>query len=248
MHDLTFESRRRYQQWLASEKPELDDESHKLHTSSPFVFTSGGHFIGGCDDTLALLREVESRGPGSTNRRLRAVAQHLSGKPTPLAAAAGAAGGRHCIDEHERALVARFLAAPAFAVVGASKDRAKFGNKILRCYLQHGLVVTPVSPKEPEVEAVRAVKTLSELRITEEGVDVTDVGVSIVTPPAVTMGVLDELSQLGIGRVWLQPGAESEEVLARCHHLQIDALHATGGAGPCVLIELGFRNDTQERH
>ena len=139
--------------------------------------------------------------------RLRALAQHLS--PSP--AAAGPAGGRPCISTAEENLVASFLTAPAFAVVGASKDRQKFGNKILRCYLQHDKAATPVSPKEPEVEQVAAVKAVGEVAAE----DISKIGVSVITPPPVTLGVLEELSELGISKVWLQPGAESDEVVVR---------------------------------
>ena len=94
---------------------------------------------------------------------------------------------------------------------------------------------TPVSPKETEVENVQAAKALKEL-----SGDVAAVGVSVITPPTVTLDLLDEISELGISRVWLQPGAESPEVVAKCADLGIDALHAINGAGPCVLIELGY--------
>jgi predicted CoA-binding protein len=66
------------------------------------------------------------------------------------------------------------------------------------------------------------------------------VGVSVITPPPVTLELLDEIVELGISKVWLQPGAESDEVMAKCAKLGIDALHATDGAGPCLLIELGY--------
>ena len=52
--DLTKATRDEYQSWLKSSKPSFEDERAATHTSSPFVF-SGSTFIGGCDDTLALL-------------------------------------------------------------------------------------------------------------------------------------------------------------------------------------------------
>ena len=152
-----------------------------------------------------------------SQRRLAHLATALVYRSAP--AAAGPAGGRPCISAKEEELVADFLTAPAFAVVGASKNRTKFGNKILRCYLQHGKATTPVSPKEPEVENVAAIKALTEL-----AGDVSSVGVSVITPPPVTLQVLDELSELGITKVWLQPGAENDEVVAKCAALGIDAL------------------------
>jgi hypothetical protein len=102
---------------------------------------------------------------GNTHERSRYTAMNTQRRLGQLVLAlspAPAAGGRPCINEKETSLVASFLEAPAFAVVGASKNRTKFGNKILRCYMQHDKPTTPVSPKEAEVEKVAAVKALSE--------------------------------------------------------------------------------------
>lgn len=101
--------------------------------------------------------------------------------------------------------------------------------------LQHSKPVTPVSPKETDVERVQAVKALRELSM-----NAATVGVSVITPPAVTLQVLDEIAELGMSKVWLQPGAESPEVVAKCADLGVNALHAIDGAGPCLLIELGY--------
>ena len=80
LDDLTFASRDLYQAWLKADKPSFEDGRAATHTSSPFVF-SGETFIGGCDDTLALLAESEAGrcGCAATRRRLRAVSSHLSG-------------------------------------------------------------------------------------------------------------------------------------------------------------------------
>ncbi|HEX5035362.1 MAG TPA: CoA-binding protein, partial [bacterium] len=73
----------------------------------------------------------------------------------------------------------RFLKSPAFAVVGASRDRSKFGNRVLRKYLQHGLEVYPVNPREAEIEGLRVYSSLAQ---TPDRVR----SISIVTPPEVT--------------------------------------------------------------
>ncbi|CAN0500564.1 unnamed protein product, partial [Ectocarpus sp. 8 AP-2014] len=74
-------------------------------------------------------------------------------------------------------LVRNFLAADRFAVVGASTNRSKFGNKVLRCYLWREKTVVPVNPREEEIEGKKCVKSLSDLP------DPQDVSVSVVTPP-----------------------------------------------------------------
>ncbi len=123
-----------------------------------------------------------------------------------------------------------FLDGEAFAVVGASRDRAKYGNKVLRAYLQNGLKVFPVHPRETEIEGLAAYPGLASL---PEPVH----GVSIVTPPAVTEQVVDQAAAAGIRHVWMQPGAESPEALRRAEALGLEVI----AGGPCALVALGYR-------
>ena len=123
-----------------------------------------------------------------------------------------------------------FLAGSVFAVAGASKDRAKYGNKVLRCYLQNGRKVYGISPKETEVEGAPCVPDVASL---PEPVH----GLSIVTPPPVTERIVEDAAQAGIRHVWMQPGAESAKAVARAKELGLDVI----AGGPCVLVELGFR-------
>lgn len=127
--------------------------------------------------------------------------------------------------------VQRFLAEKRFAVVGASADRTKYGNKVLRCYLQNGRDAVPVHPKETVVEGATAYSSLSSI---PGGVG----AVSVITPPAVTEKVVEEAAKLGIRHVWMQPGAESEAAVRRARELGIDVI----AGGPCVLVVLGFRD------
>lgn len=125
--------------------------------------------------------------------------------------------------------ISRFLAAGPFAVVGASPDRAKYGNKVLRCYQQHGLEVYPIHPREAEVEGLKAYPSLSDLPL--------KVGaVSIITPPPVTLKVVEEAARLGITQLWMQPGAEGPESLARAKALGLEVI----AGGPCLLVVLGY--------
>lgn len=127
--------------------------------------------------------------------------------------------------------ISRFLAQPSFAVVGASTDRSKYGNKVLRCYQQHGRAVTPVNPRADEVEGLPAFADLASI-------PETPAAVSVITPPSVTSSVLDEAARLGIAHVWLQPGAEDAAVLAHAAELGLDVI----AGGPCLLVALGFRD------
>jgi predicted CoA-binding protein len=123
-----------------------------------------------------------------------------------------------------------FLAQTHFAVVGASTDRTKYGNKVLRCYLQHGREAVPVNPKDPEVEGKKAYKSLSDIPGRPDAV-------SVITPPKVTEAVVEEAGRLGIRHMWMQPGAESDAAIARAKALGINVI----AGGPCLLVVLGFR-------
>ncbi|MHB8764329.1 MAG: CoA-binding protein [Deferrisomatales bacterium] len=126
--------------------------------------------------------------------------------------------------------IRRFLASPAFGVVGASPDRAKYGNKVLRCYLQHGRRAIPVNPRHGAVEGVPAVASVGDLPPEVESL-------SIVTPPRVTEAVVAEAAARGIPNLWMQPGAESPAALEACRRHGLNAI----ADGSCVLVVLGYR-------
>ena len=130
----------------------------------------------------------------------------------------------------EGAQIEAFLDGSLFAVVGASTNRAKYGNKILRCYMQNGRNAVPINPAASTVEGLEAKATLSAM---EQSVD----GVSIITPPEVTEQVIEEIIALGIKHVWIQPGAESPKALARAAEAGLNCI--AGGA--CLLVVLGYR-------
>jgi predicted CoA-binding protein len=130
------------------------------------------------------------------------------------------------------AKIPAFLSASSFAVVGASTNREKFGNKVLRCYIQHGKSITPINPKERMIEGIAALANLSSLP------NPTNTAVSVVTPPIVTVDILEEAARLGIKHIWLQPGCESPEVMAAAARFGLLPTLISGG--PCVLVELGF--------
>lgn len=123
-----------------------------------------------------------------------------------------------------------FLDGKCFAVVGASSNREKYGNKVLRAYLQKNRKVFPVNPNEAEVEGLKSYPNLASL---PEPVD----GVSIITRPEITEKIVEEAAAAGIRNVWMQPGAESAQALRRAEELGLNAI----GGGPCVLVTLGYR-------
>jgi len=131
---------------------------------------------------------------------------------------------------NDQASIDAFLAGKSFAVVGASRDRSKYGNKVLRVYLQNGRTVYPVNPNIDEVEGLPCYPDLASL---PEPVH----GVSIITPPKVTESVVEQAGQLGIGHLWMQPGAESETAIRRAEQLGINLI----AGGPCALVVMGYR-------
>lgn len=126
--------------------------------------------------------------------------------------------------------VSAFLRGQPHAVVGASRDRRKYGNKVLRCYLQDRRPVYAVNPSATEVEGQPCHSDLSSL---PEKVH----GISVITPPAVTRRVLAEAVELGIRYIWLQPGAEDRTAIEQARAAGATVIWG----GPCILVELGFR-------
>ena len=92
-------------------------------------------------------------------------------------------------------------------MVGASRNRAKYGNKVLRCYLQPAAPAWAVNPPRA---GGRGPALLAGPRGSLPG---PVHGVSIITPPEVTERVVEDAARPGIRRLWMQPGAESPLVI-----------------------------------
>ncbi|MBV5341938.1 MAG: CoA-binding protein [Deltaproteobacteria bacterium] len=125
--------------------------------------------------------------------------------------------------------ISQFLASPAFGVVGASTNREKYGNKVLRCFQQSGKKAIPVNPNEPEIEGVPCAATISDLPA-----DV--VSISMITPPVVTAKLVPLAIEKGIKNIWMQPGAEHPDAVALCREKGVNVI----ADGSCVLVVLGY--------
>lgn len=123
-----------------------------------------------------------------------------------------------------------FLAAGPWAVVGASTNRAKYGNKVLRCYQQNGR--TPLYPVNPRATEIEGLPCYPDLEATPEPVR----AVSLITPPAITEEVVARAIALGIRHLWMQPGAESSRALALAAEHGLEPI----AGGPCLLVVLGY--------
>ncbi len=111
-----------------------------------------------------------------------------------------------------------FMTRKKFAVVGATDNPEKNGNRIFKNLKNRGYEVYPVNPKLDEIEGSKVYHTLSDI---PEKVDVVD----FVVPPPVTEEILKECKKLGLTRIWLQPGAESEQAIQYCVDNGMKVLH-----------------------
>jgi len=123
-----------------------------------------------------------------------------------------------------------FLSGTPHAVVGASQDREKYGNKVLRAYLQGRRTVYPVNPKAGQVEGLAAYPDLASLPQAVHGL-------SIITPPPVTEQIVAQAARLGIQHLWLQPGAESRPAVELAQQAGMNVIWG----GPCILVAMRFR-------
>jgi predicted CoA-binding protein len=112
------------------------------------------------------------------------------------------------------------------AVIGASSNREKWGNKAVRAFLQQGCTVFPVNPNEPEIEGL---KTFANIR----DVPVRPDTVTVYLPPPRLLKVLPDIAARGCDELFLNPGTESDEVLAECERLGLNAIQA------CSIIAVG---------
>jgi len=113
------------------------------------------------------------------------------------------------------------------AIIGASNDRSKFGNKAVRAFLQQGYEVFPVNPKEETIEGLPAFKSIADLPVRPDRV-------SVYLPPVVLLKVLPAIAAKGCDELWLNPGTESDDVLAEAERLGLNVIQA------CSIVGVGI--------
>jgi predicted CoA-binding protein len=118
----------------------------------------------------------------------------------------------------DQRLISNFVNRRVWAVVGASQDRSKFGNRVFLDLRDAGYTVYPVNPKGGELEGAKVYASLADLPETPEVID-------LVVPPAVTEQVVKEARALGLTRIWMQPGAESNAAIAYCQEHGLQVVH-----------------------
>lgn len=117
--------------------------------------------------------------------------------------------------------------ASTVAVIGASNDRGKFGNKAVRAYLQQGYTVYPVNPKELQVEGLPCFKAIKEVPVRPNRI-------TLYVRPEVVLKLLPEIAAKGCDELWLNPGTESDVVLAEAERLGLNTVRA------CSIVDIGI--------
>ena len=112
------------------------------------------------------------------------------------------------------------------AIIGASTNRAKYGNKAVRAFQHQGYTVYPVNPKATEIEGLPVFKSIRDVPVRPQMV-------SVYLPPAVLLKVLPDIAACGGDELWLNPGSESDEVLAEAEKLGLNVIQA------CSIVGVG---------
>jgi len=126
----------------------------------------------------------------------------------------------------DQELIMKFLDKKnVFAVVGASRNPEKFGHQVYRELRNAGYRVYPINPKTNEILGDKCYTSLEALPAKPDVVD-------LMVPPKTTENVIKTCKRLGITKVWMQPGSESETAIDFCRENGIDVVH-----GVCVMVE-----------
>lgn len=119
------------------------------------------------------------------------------------------------------------MSEPTVAVLGASLDRRKFGNKAVRAYTAYGMTVLPVNPREATVEGLAAYANLDVITVPLDYV-------SLYVPPAIGLQLLPAIAAKMPREVWINPGSESDDLLDAAADLHLRTVVG------CSMVALGL--------
>ena len=108
---------------------------------------------------------------------------------------------------------------PTLAIIGASADRSKYSNKSLLAHQQAGYEIYPINPKEETIEGLPCYKSIRDVPGALDRI-------SLYVPPAIGLQLLDDIAQKGCRELWVNPGAESPELLEKAGQLGLNAICA----------------------
>jgi predicted CoA-binding protein len=113
------------------------------------------------------------------------------------------------------------------AVIGASNDRTKYGNKAVRAFQKAGYEVLPVNPTEPVVEGLTAYASIKEVPGALDAV-------TVYVRPAILVKLLPDIADKGCRELWLNPGTSSDTVRAEAQRLGLNAIEG------CSILAIGM--------
>jgi predicted CoA-binding protein len=112
------------------------------------------------------------------------------------------------------------------AVIGASSDPRKFGNRAVRAFRRQGYTVIPINPNEAQVEGL---PTYASVLDVPGAIDMA----TFYVPPDVGEKVMAEVATRRIPEVWLNPGAESDALIQLARSLNVEPIVA------CSILGIG---------
>jgi predicted CoA-binding protein len=116
--------------------------------------------------------------------------------------------------------------AKTVAIVGASNDRHKFGNKALRAFQAEGHTVIPINPRETQVEGIQAYASVLDV---PGPIDMATVYVH----PEIATALLDEFERKKIPEIWINPGAEDDVLMMEAKRRGLNVIYA------CSIVAIG---------
>ncbi len=116
---------------------------------------------------------------------------------------------------------------PTVAVLGASADRRKYGNKSVRAHVLQEYEVFPVNPTEREIEGLKAYPNLASVPVAQLD------RITVYLPPQIGIGLLEQMAAKRPKEVWFNPGSESPALLARAETLGLPVITA------CSIVDVG---------
>lgn len=118
------------------------------------------------------------------------------------------------------------MSRPTIAIIGASSNRHKYGNRAVRSYLNQGFDVFPIHPRAALIEGLKAYPSIGDVPVVLDRV-------SFYVPPHIGLQVIDEVARTKPKEVWFNPGSESDELIGKARDLGLNVIVA------CSIVAIG---------